>query len=144
MNLVYTSAQRQDAAVIYDMCRELVERYEDGTQVNFDKVLPWLEGKTQRNIHQYTRVLLEGKTVAYYCLDTCGERAELDDLYVLPEYRCRGIGTEVLKKCFESTEKPIFLYVFKNNTGAAALYSRMGFTVEREVGATRCIMVRNG
>lgn len=144
MNLRYETAQPGDAAVIYSLCRELVERYEDSKQVDLGKVLPWLERKVEESILLYTRVLLDGQTVAYYRLDTSGERAELDDLYVLPEYRCRGIGTRILQKCIESTEKDIFLYVFKRNTGAVALYSRMGFTVEREVGVTRCIMVRNG
>lgn len=144
MNLRYEPAQPGDAAVIYSLCRELVEHYEDSTKVDFGKVLPWLERKIRENILLYTRVLLDGKAVAYYRLDISGECTELDDLYVLPEYRCCGIGTQILRKCIESTEKTIFLYVFKENTGAIALYSRMGFTVEQQVGGTRCIMVRNG
>ena len=67
---------------------------------------------------------------------------ELDDLYVLPPFRGRGIGSEILKKCCRDTQKPITLCVFKNNTGAIALYERFGFTITEAIGSTRLTMRR--
>ena len=68
---------------------------------------------------------------------------ELDNFYVLPGYRSRGIGTAALERCFRETDRPVFLYCFTRNTRAMALYSRMGFRVTENVGTTRCIMQRN-
>ena len=65
---------------------------------------------------------------------------ELDDLYILDEYRERGIGGSILKKCIDMTDKNIFFYVFKKNTRAIALYERIGFEISERVGDTRYIM----
>ena len=68
---------------------------------------------------------------------------ELDDLYVLPEYRRRGIGTMIIEKCCSESDLPIFLYVFSGNTGAVSLYQRLGFRITESVGGTRYIMQRD-
>ena len=70
------------------------------------------------------------------------EETELDDLYVLPTFRGKGIGTEILSYCISQMNTPIFLYVFRKNTGAIKLYERMGFLMAEEVDDTRLIMRR--
>ena len=67
---------------------------------------------------------------------------EIDDLYIFPEFQNQGIGTAVIRKCCES-RLPVMLYVFTRNTGAFALYRRLGFRVTETIGNSRCIMVRN-
>jgi ribosomal protein S18 acetylase RimI-like enzyme len=57
-------------------------------------------------------------------------------------YQNRGIGTEVLRRCIREQLKPLTLCVFTKNTGAIALYSRMGFRVTERISNTRCIMRR--
>ena len=54
---------------------------------------------------------------------------ELDDLYVLSEYRGQGVGTAIIQKCCCETELPVFLYVFKENNPAVSLYEKMGFRI---------------
>ena len=67
---------------------------------------------------------------------------ELDDFYILPQFRGRGIGTAVLEKCIRESSLPIFLYVFTRNTGALNLYQRMGFRIAEQISSTRSIMRR--
>lgn len=69
---------------------------------------------------------------------------EMDDLYVFEGYRNLGIGTTVLNNCFEETDLPIFLYVFKKNIKAIKLYSLLGFRVIEVCGNTRYIMQKQG
>lgn len=144
MNLEYTCCQENDIDTIFLFSKELIDLYEDKNLIDYEKVLNWVRRKIAGNIASYTRVQMDGKIVAYFHLEDQVEQVELDDLYVLPQFRGRGIGKKVLEKVFDITEKPIFLYVFKGNAGAISLYERMGFQVTEDVSPTRCIMVRNG
>ena len=66
---------------------------------------------------------------------------ELDDLYVLPAFQKRGIGTPVLRRCL-AAGKPVYLYVFTGNARAVALYQQEGFKKVEEVSPTRMIMAQ--
>ncbi|MBQ3487279.1 MAG: GNAT family N-acetyltransferase, partial [Clostridia bacterium] len=92
-------------------------------------------------IDEYTRVLWDGELAAYYRFVPDGDRMELDDLYVLPAFRDRGIGTAVLRRCL-ACGKPVFFYVFTQNTRAVALYEREGFRRIETVSPTRCLMAQ--
>lgn len=140
--LTYEKASAQDAPVIFFMCKTLIDTYEDLTAIDYDKVLKWVEQKISGHISDYSCIMQNGKKIGYFHLDQTGEEAELDDLYILPEYRGNGIGTKVISYCIEKANGPIFLYVFRKNTGAIQLYHRMGFVVSQEVGKTRLIMRR--
>lgn len=59
---------------------------------------------------------------------------ELSDLYILPEWQGKGIGTAVLAHCIAQTNLPISLFVFIRNTGAFRLYTRMGFSIHQQAG----------
>jgi ribosomal protein S18 acetylase RimI-like enzyme len=59
----------------------------------------------------------------------CGSEIRLVDIALLPEYRRRGIGGEIIRQlAAESEEKgiPLRLSVFRSNP-AARLYARLGF-----------------
>ena len=141
MQLSYEPARGEDAPTIYGFARELIERYETDPAVDRDGALRWTRRKIEQRIGEYTRVLCDGAVAGYYRFAPDGERMELDDLYVLPAYRGRGIGTAVLRRCL-AQGKPVYLYVFVGNVRALALYEREGFEKAEDVSPTRCIMAR--
>lgn len=144
MNLEFIPAEGADIEAIFSQLKQLIDAYEDLQSIDYEKVLGWCRRQIEENIGQYTCVLADGQKAGWYCFAPSDDgRMELDNFYVLPGYRTRGIGTAVLKRCFAETDKPIFLYCFIKNTRALALYSRMGFSVIENVGTTRCIMQRN-
>ena len=49
------------------------------------------------------------------------------DLYVLPELRGRGYGTELLRYAIAQCQGSPTLWILENNTGAERLYRREGF-----------------
>ncbi|UCH58617.1 MAG: GNAT family N-acetyltransferase [Anaerolineales bacterium] len=54
----------------------------------------------------------------------------LMDISILPKYRDQGIGTKLIKEVMDQAEqlqKPVRLYVEKDNKGAMRLYQRLGF-----------------
>ena len=141
--LTFETAQPGDAEEIFRFARELILRYEDLSQVDCSRVLAWVRRKIEGSIRQYVCVYLQGEKAAYYRFHACDGMMELDDLYVLPQFRNRKIGTAILQKCCAETDLPVFLYVFAANTGAVALYRRMGFRIAETVGRTRYIMRRD-
>ena len=142
MELRYESANERDVEILYAFNKELIDTYEDTESIEYDKVLLWVRKKIENNINEYTRVTLDGKTVGYFYFHEAEGEHEIDDLYVLPEYRGMGIGTEIIKKCIKESELPIFLWAFVKNTGAVKLYTKMGFKIEKKVRETRYIMRR--
>lgn len=142
MNLQYLPATQQDTEIIFGLSRDLIHRYEDLSAIAYDRVMDWVHRKIQENIHSYTCVYLDDQKAGYYRFIPEGDGMELDDLYILPQFQGRGIGTAVIAKCCEQTQLPIMLYVFTKNIRAIALYERMGFRIDRTVSPTRCIMIR--
>lgn len=138
MDLTFLPADLEDIRPIFDASRDLILKYEDTASIDLPRVLAWVERKIEENISEYRRILLDGVHVGYYRLFTGELGLELDDLYIFPEYRCRGIGTAVINRC--CAQGPLSLYVFTKNTGALALYRRLGFRELREVGHTRLIL----
>ncbi len=141
--ITYKKAAACDIEQLYRLCKQLIDDYEDIDSIDYDKVLGWVRRKLESSIGEYTAIYSEHEKVGYYHFykNENGEY-ELDDLYILPEYRDRGIGSEVIKKCCSSVAAPVMLYVFVKNKRAIALYQRLGFKIIRTVNGSRYIMRR--
>lgn len=140
--ITYQAAGQEDIPAIFSMSKALIDQYEDIASIDYQKVLQWVQNKITENIRLYQCIYANGEKAGYFRLILGEMEAELDDLYVLPAFRNQGIGTAVLQHCVSITHTPIFLYVFKNNSEAIKLYSRIGFSVSEEVGKTRYILRR--
>jgi ribosomal protein S18 acetylase RimI-like enzyme len=141
MELRYESATAADIDLIFDLNNQLICRYEDLHAIDPEQVLAWVRRKITNHIGSYTRILWQGELAGYYRLVPHGEELELDDLYILPKFQRKGIGSTVLRHCCD-TDKSIMLYVFIKNQRAIALYQRYGFDESETVDATRIIMRR--
>ena len=141
MRLQYVSADTSDISVIFSQAKNLIDTYEDISCIDYEKVLAWVKRKITENISQYTALLCDGEKCAFYRL--C-EDGELDDLYVLPKFQNKGIGTQILNKCVSDSNTSLYLYVFTRNVRAIAFYERFGFSVRESVGNTRCILALKG
>ncbi|TXS42945.1 GNAT family N-acetyltransferase [Streptomyces sp. OR43] len=53
---------------------------------------------------------------------------EIEQLYLRPDMRRRGIGTRLLAKARERSPQGLGLYTFQRNADARAFYERHGFT----------------
>lgn len=140
MSLSYEVATPEDIDLIYEFNEYLIESYEDLQMIEFDKVLSWVRRKIETYINEYQRIIYNGELAGYFRFHQDGDRMELDDLYIFPDYRNKQIGTRVVEKCLSETNLPVFLYVFTKNSKAVALYERLGFRVIETINNTRYIM----
>ena len=143
MKLEYRPAQDSDIETIYTFYKDLIDRYEDVENIDYEKVLLWGRRKISGGISDYRCIFADGQKAGYYCFQEYYEDKscmEIDDLYLFPEYRGKGIGTAVLQKCCRESTVPVVLYVFKKNRRAVSLYRKLGFEITAEAGGTRYIM----
>ena len=138
--LTYGPASAEDVDVLFPMVEELIDRYEDFSVMNREKILAWSRKSIGDHLPDYSRIYLNGQLAGFYSLWTEADKTEIDNLFLLPPFRGQGIGTAVLKKCIAETAQNLFLYVFRENSGAVRLYQRLGFRTVQEVGTTRYIM----
>ena len=143
MKYAFDKAAPEDIETLYAFNKDLIDTYEDRRSIDYEAVLAWVRRKLEKKIDEYVCVTVDGRKAAWYRLSPSEGKMELDDLYVLPEYRRRGIGTMIIEKCCSESDLPIFLYVFSGNTGAVSLYQRLGFRITESVGGTRYIMQRD-
>ena len=131
----FVKAEQRDLPLLFALNRELIEHYEDLTTIDLPRVLHWVEQNLEAHLGDFRRILYDGDLAGFFCLSD----GELDSLFILPPFRGRGIGTQVIRYCQENAPS-LLLYVFKKNTGAVNLYHRMGFQITKEAGTTRYIM----
>ena len=110
--LSYKKATKDDIEPIYELCKQLIDKYEQTDAIDYPKVLNWVRKKIESSVDEYTAVYADGAKAAYYhfCKN---EKAqfEIDDLYV-----------------------------FMGNERAVSLYKRLGFEVIETIGDSRYIM----
>ena len=66
-----------------------------------------------------------------------GDHTKIDELYVLPEFQCKGIGTAVLQEVINHVKLlnvPLRLRVLGINRDGIRLYERLGFAKQHEDG----------
>ena len=102
-----------------------------------EQVWGWDESY-QRELHD-RRFTTQDLRIIQFCgtdvgfLATSRTRATLkvNQLYILPEYQERGIGTACMTRVLDDAslrQKPVVLQVLKVNTRGVAFYQRLGFT----------------
>ena len=140
MKISFSSAKSEDSEMIYSFNKEQIDLYEDINSIPYEKVLQWVKEKIKTNISSYVRIESQGNLIGFYYLHNEGDKTELDDLYILPQYRNLGAGTFVINKCLSEAKTPLFLFVFSDNTSAVALYEKLGFKITSIIKNKRYIM----
>lgn len=141
MMITFKKAATEDIDVIYELCAALIHDYEQLDSIDYPKVRKWVRKKIENQIDEYTAIYSSGQKAGYYHFyKNADGQFEIDDLYVFPKFQNKGIGSAVVRKCCESVNAPVMLYVFAKNKRAISLYERLGFEIVQKVGSSRYIM----
>ena len=103
-----------------------------------EQVSGWHEGH-QRELHiirfaaqDFRIIRIRGIDVGFFATSNTYEALKLNQLFILPEYQGRGIGSGCMTRIVNEAnlaQKPVMLQVLKINTRAVAFYQRLGFTI---------------
>ena len=106
-----------------------------------EQVWGW-DDKYQRERHnrrfasQYLRIIqFRGTDVGFLATSCTSDALKVDQIYILPEYQGRGIGSACLTRIIDRAsleEKSVMLQMLKVNTRGVAFYQRLGFTIVGE------------
>jgi ribosomal protein S18 acetylase RimI-like enzyme len=81
--------------------------------------------------------LKDGTAVAMIGVLAIGQLGRIDDVYVSPEHRRKGIGRVMVSRALEICARSLFKHVFLScdgdNAPAVALYKQLGFTKIGEI-----------
>ena len=89
-----------------------------------------------------TQMIMDGdKTIGMFtvCMIDDGEWRYIGEIYLIPEYRGKGIGTSILKNEINNYDR-IRLKVATTNDKAIKLYKSLGFEIIKEVDGQMYIM----
>ena len=132
MKITYEKAASSDIECLYQLCKQLIDAYENIECIDYERALRWVRKKLENSIDEYTSIYADERNGEY----------ELDDLYVFSEFQNRGIGTAIIEKCCASVEEPVVLYVFIKNKKAVLLYEKLGFEIAEMIKDSRYVMKR--
>lgn len=66
MELSYKKATKDDIEPIYELCKQLIDKYEQTDAIDYPKVLNWVRKKIESSVDEYTAVYSDGVKAAYY------------------------------------------------------------------------------
>lgn len=91
-----------------------------------ESVRDWVRGQLipRGNV---TVVMLDGVIVGFVAISQTAACGWIDQLYVLPAYIRRGVGTALLDHARNALQPPIRLYTFQCNDVARHFYEHHGF-----------------
>ena len=144
MELLFKPANIYDIEEIYLLCKNLIDKYEDKSVIDYQKVLLWVKNKIENSIYEYQHIYYQGNRAGYvHCFINEDGIYEIDDLYIFDEFQNQTIGTTVIKQICEKCDHDVMLYVFIKNKRAVSLYRRLGFEIVKTINNTRYIMVKS-
>lgn len=140
MRLTYANTKEEDAEKILQMERELIDAYEDFSKLSQGKVYAFTRQKIAAELPTYTTIYCDGHKAGWYHFTDEGNYMELDDLFILPHYQEKGIGSAVIERCIHAANKPVRAYVFTGNIGAVGLFEKLDFQIIQTLHHTRYVM----
>lgn len=144
MELLFKPASIDDIEAIYLLCKNLIDKYEDKSVIDYQKVLLWVKNKIEKSISEYQTIYYQGNRAGYvHCFINEDGIYEIDDLYIFDEFQNKTIGTTVIKQICEKCDHDVMLYVFIKNKRAVSLYRRLGFEIVKTINNSRYIMVKS-
>lgn len=120
-----TAADAAAIAHIHSVSRAATMPYLPPREHSDDEIRRWVEQVVLKECRVWVAVR-DRELLGYAVLE--GDDL-LDQLYLLPDARRRGIGTLLLDEVRRHSPGGLSLHVFRANTDARAFYERHGFTV---------------
>ncbi len=141
MQLHYESANKDDFDFLKRIQINYVLRNEDPTVVDLNQILQRIEMNLKSNIKTYNKVFLDNVVVGYYrMVENYDFSYDLSFLYVLKEYRNKGIGKEILMCLKQEADDPIQVNIFMKDSELYDFLENQDFYIKRIISKTRILL----
>lgn len=140
MRITFANTKEEDAERIIAMEREQIDAFEDFSKLTQGQVYAFTRKKVNEELLHYTTIFCDGHKAGWYHFTDENTYMELDDLFILPEFQGKGIGSAIVERCINATNKPIRVYVFTGNIGAIGLFEKKDFQIVQTLHRTRYVM----
>ncbi len=109
------------------------EEIVDLDKSDMERMVNYAEEEIRSNLQNY-RLLYDdwNNLIGVYAVNDYEDGKIVDTLYVMQDYRAKGIGTYILNKIINDNYLPLYLFVYKSNKDAISLYKKLGFEVAEE------------
>lgn len=140
MVLKFLTPAGNDAERLYRSLANIF-RFYNPDKFDTERELMQIYRRVKDNFGSYKLVKCGGDKVAYYYFHSDGDMMKLEDIYVMPRFRNRGIGTSILRRCISETEQPLCAELYYHNIYAMSLFKHNSFVLANRIDTRRCIMV---
>lgn len=102
----------------------------DKSLKNDKKIQQFIRNDVKKSIKDTKMIMKDGETIGMFtsCMIDDGEVRYIGEIFIVPEYRGRGIGSSILKSEIDKYNR-IQLQVAYNNAKAIKLYKSLGFKI---------------
>lgn len=132
--LKFRKAQATDSDFVFTVKKAAFREY-------VEQIWGW-DDTYQKELHnrrfasQDLRIIqFNGTDVGFLSTSSTTDTLNVDQVYILPEYQGKGIGSACLRGIIDDAsleQKPVTLQVLKINTRATAFYQRLEFAIVDE------------
>ena len=106
--------------------RTIFEYAKDLSEDETNKINNYVKKNVPKLLKNYSNIVVDNKMIGCLLLTDKDDGILLDEIYLEEEYRNKGIGTNILKNVLNDNNI-VYLWVYKENVKAIALYKKLGF-----------------
>ena len=96
------------------------------------KIKKYIINNLKEHLKDYKVIVHDNIIIEIVCYYLLEDYCLLDEIYLIKEYRNKGICTSIIKEILEKSNKDVCLYVYKDTTKAITLYKKLGFCISLE------------
>ena len=109
--------------------KETIYEYaKDLPKEEINRINNYVENNVPKLLNYYFNIVINNKVIGCVLLTNIDDGKLLEELYIEEEFRNKGIGTDIIKSIIRENHT-VYLWVYKENIQAIALYKRLGFIV---------------
>lgn len=109
----------------------IYEYADDLSDEEITRINNYVENNVPKLLDNYSNIVVDGKVVGCLLVTLENDGVLLDEIFIDEEFRNKGIGTSIINNILNNNDI-VYLWVYKKNVKAIALYKRLSFNVVSE------------
>lgn len=132
-NCELVNASSYDIERIKEYKLKIILEYADNLEKNeIEDIYRYINDSILYQIDEYKNIIFDDKIVGSVLVKKIKDGYLLDEIFIEDAYRNKNIGTNVIKRIINDSDKNIYLWVYKANIRAIKLYKLLGFKIKEE------------